>query len=62
MITDVPCTLMLLDSYQEQSYTEVLFGMLEDKDGHVVGTDSQQYDTLGIGEQIGAASNDSQSP
>lgn len=31
----------------------VLFGMLEDKDGNVVGTDSQEYDTLGIGEQIG---------
>ena len=27
--------------------------MLEDKDGNVVGTDSQEYDTLGIGEQIG---------
>jgi len=27
--------------------------MLEDKNGNVVGTDSQEYDTLGIGEQIG---------
>lgn len=35
------------------SSSKVLFGMLEDKNGNVVGTDSQEYDTLGLGEQIG---------
>jgi len=40
----------------------VLFGMLEDKNGNVVGTDSQEYDTLGIGEQIGGPLEDLTGP
>lgn len=48
------CSSSTLDKHGTQrENTYVLFGMLEDKDGNVVGTDSQEYDTLGIGEQIG---------
>merc|ERR1719487_2140379 len=31
----------------------VLFGMLKDEEGRVIGSESELYDTLGIGEQIG---------
>lgn len=40
----------------------VLFGMLKDKQGEVVGTNSQQYDTLGIGEQVGGPLEDLTGP
>ncbi|CAE7769201.1 hppA, partial [Symbiodinium pilosum] len=40
----------------------VLFGMLKDKQGEVVGTNSPQYDTLGIGEQIGGPLEDLTGP
>lgn len=40
----------------------VLAGMLKDKDGHTVGADSEVYDTLGIGEQIGGPLEDLTGP
>eukprot|EP00930_Biecheleria_cincta_P016869 TRINITY_DN13580_c0_g1_i1.p1 TRINITY_DN13580_c0_g1~~TRINITY_DN13580_c0_g1_i1.p1 ORF type:complete len:524 (-),score=98.72 TRINITY_DN13580_c0_g1_i1:129-1700(-) len=40
----------------------VLFGMLKDKNGDIVGTDSQEYETLGIGEQIGGPLEDLTGP
>lgn len=40
----------------------VLFGMLKDKNGQIVGTDSQEYETLGIGEQIGGPLEDLTGP
>jgi len=40
----------------------VLFGMLKDHSGHVVGPDSEVYDTLGIGEQIGGPMEDLAGP
>jgi len=40
----------------------VLFGMLKDKKGKVLGPDSQEYETLGIGEQIGGPLEDLTGP
>jgi len=40
----------------------VLFGMLKDEDGNTVGSESELYDTLGIGEQIGGPLEDLAGP
>jgi len=40
----------------------ILFGMLKDKQGNIVGAESEVYDTLGIGEQIGGPLEDLSGP
>jgi len=40
----------------------ILFGMLKDKEGHIIGAESEMYDTLGIGEQIGGPLEDLSGP
>jgi len=40
----------------------VLFGMLRGEDGHIVGAESEVYDVLGIGEQIGGPLEDLSGP
>merc|ERR1712139_175629 len=40
----------------------VLFGMLKDEEGNIVGSESELYDTLGIGEQIGGPLEDLAGP
>merc|ERR1712232_30680 len=40
----------------------VLFGMLKDENGQIVGAESEVYDTLGIGEQIGGPLEDLAGP
>merc|ERR1719361_1978994 len=40
----------------------ILFGMLRDERGEVVGAESEVYDTLGIGEQIGGPLEDLSGP
>jgi hypothetical protein len=40
----------------------VLFGMLKDEHGNIVGSESEVYDTLGIGEQIGGPLEDLAGP
>merc|ERR1739841_198249 len=40
----------------------VVFGMLKDKDGNIVGPESEVYDTLEIGEQIGGPLEDLSGP
>merc|ERR1711988_400324 len=40
----------------------ILFGMMKDEDGKLVGPDSETYETLGIGEQIGGPLEDLTGP
>ena len=40
----------------------VLFGLLRDKDGNVIGPDSPHYANLGIGETIGGPFEDTTGP
>merc|ERR1719198_2798023 len=40
----------------------ILFGLLRDKDGSVIGPDSPHYDNLGVGEMIGGPFEDTTGP
>merc|ERR1719215_1531318 len=40
----------------------ILFGMLKDENGEIIGAESEVYDTLGIGEQIGGPLEDLAGP
>jgi len=40
----------------------ILFGLLRDKDGSIIGPDSPHYDNLGVGEMIGGPFEDTTGP